>query len=443
MTWVDERSSSVDADVRDLCRVSRAHLGSTIADTYRVTGYLGSGGSSDVYRAQHVRLGKTVALKLLRADLGASSKLVQRFRREAKAVARLRSEHVVGVIDFGELPDQTPYLVMEFLEGQDLRQLLAEQGRLPLARAVVIAAEACFGLDAVHGAGLVHRDLKPENLFITERDNGDDWCKVLDFGVAKMESSLSTSPGAIVGTIRYMAPEQLLGDGTVGPHTDIYALGAILYECISGRPAHLGTTPQELMYSVMNHTPVPLAQLHTELPPALAELVASCLAKDYRSRPTSARALAVRLRSALGEDGVERQTTVSDVPRASAGLPAARGSGARVWIVAAVSSVVASLLTCLASSSLAGSRESGTVPHQAPSAVDCSAVSPLALESGSALRMAEGAAPPPAPALHRSEQFGMQPGARARSAAVAPAFRQRLADERGQSRFDEQNPYTP
>ncbi len=256
-----------------------------VAGSYRLTRHIGSGGSSHVFEAEHVRLGKRFAVKLLRPELDPNHRTAQRFRREARAIARLQSEHIVSVIDCGELDDGTPYLVMELLEGEDLRSLLNRERSLPARRVVPLIIEACRGLSVVHAAGLVHRDLKPENLFIARRGTGEDWCKVLDFGVAKMDASLATVQGAIVGTLRYMAPEQLEATSDVGPATDTYALGAILYECLTGEPAHPGETAQEVMYSVMNRATPDSPLLAAKVPPLLIETVMSCLAKTMERRP--------------------------------------------------------------------------------------------------------------------------------------------------------------
>lgn len=266
-------------------------LGTIVAGTYRITRHIGSGGSSHVFEAEHVRLGSPFALKLLRPELDSGRRAAQRFRREARAVARLKNEHIVNVVDCGELEDGTPYLAMELLEGEDLRTLLRQSGVLPVRRATQLVLEACQALTAVHAAGLVHRDLKPENLFVTRRAKGEDWCKVLDFGVAKMEASLSTAPGAIVGTVRYMAPEQLSASHEVGPATDVYALGAILYECLAGTPLCDAATVQEVMYQVMNREPVSLAELRPELPAALVDVVSRATAKRVEQRPQSANEL--------------------------------------------------------------------------------------------------------------------------------------------------------
>jgi serine/threonine protein kinase len=289
--------------------VTEARIGSVVGGTYRITRHIGSGGSSHVFEAEHQRLGSSVAVKLLRPDIESGRKVAQRFRREARAMARLHSEHIVSVLDCGELDDGTPYLVMELLEGEDLRSLLNREGSLPVRRAVQIVIEACRGLTVVHDAGLVHRDLKPENLFIARRSTGEDWCKVLDFGVAKMEASLSTAEGAIVGTVRYMAPEQLSDGASVGPATDLYALGAILYECLSGQAAHSGETIHEVMFGVINTDPEALSAVSPNIPRALVAAVTSCLAKGPVRRPRTAEELEQLLSTAFAAE-----------PRASSNL---------------------------------------------------------------------------------------------------------------------------
>lgn len=307
-----------------------ARIGTVIADTYRVVRHIGSGGSSHVFEAEHVRLGKPFAIKLLRPELDANRRTAQRFRREARAIARIKSEHIVSVIDCGELDDGSPYLVMELLEGEDLRSLLDREGSLPARRAVSLIIEACRGLSQVHAAGLVHRDLKPENLFIAKRATGEDWCKVLDFGVAKMEASVSTAQGAIIGTVRYMAPEQLVDGNSVGPATDIYALGAVLYEALTGVPLVDGNAAHEVMYRIMNVQPRPLSQLLPSLPPALAAVVDSCVHKSPAARPSSADALARALSAAPSFLRFRREvgdTSDDDAPRPASNLVSSRRPG--------------------------------------------------------------------------------------------------------------------
>jgi serine/threonine protein kinase len=193
-------------------------IGASVGGTYRVLALLGAGGMGEVYEVEHERLHRRFALKILRGAL--YGKGLERFRREARAVARLESEHVVSAIDCGELADGTPYFVMERLRGRDLRHLLEDLGQLPIPRAVRLVQDACRGVAAAHRAGLVHRDLKPENLFVVERENGEELCKVLDFGVAKLEAASSTENGSLIGTVKYMAPEQLVDGSKVDARAD-------------------------------------------------------------------------------------------------------------------------------------------------------------------------------------------------------------------------------
>jgi serine/threonine-protein kinase len=258
--------------------------GSVIAGTYRILRSIGAGGMSEVFAAEHVRLGTHVAVKVVRPGGADPAAVLARFRREVRAIARLRSEHVVAVHDAGELANGTPYLVMELLDGEDLRRMLQREGALPVRRAVALVLQVCAALRAVHAAGLVHRDLKPENLFISRRASGEDWCKVLDFGVAKMDDSHSTVQGAVIGTVRYMAPEQLMDAGAADVRTDIHALGAILYECLAGSPARDANSVHQLMFSVLNQEPAPLQELRPELPRELARAVMRALERQPAHR---------------------------------------------------------------------------------------------------------------------------------------------------------------
>jgi serine/threonine-protein kinase len=305
---------------------SRSPAGLVIADTYRVLDRLGGGGMGEVYAAEHVRTGKPVAVKLLRTELGHDDKAVKRFQREARALASVNSEHVVSILDCGTLPDGAPYLVMERLMGQDLRALLGQACQLPLGRALHIVLGACRGLSALHATGLIHRDLKPANLFIIARDDGHELCKILDLGVAKLDTSAATHQGAVIGTIRYMAPEQLTDSSSVGPESDVYALGAVLYECVAGKPPHPGDTIQELMFNILNRDPPPPSRVVADLPVNIDRVVERALARDPSKRFRTARALGIALESLLrgtyrpGEDSLHTRADDSslDLPRARA-----------------------------------------------------------------------------------------------------------------------------
>ena len=255
---------------------------------YRVVGWLGAGGMGEVYEVEHRELGRRFALKVLRAELNTDRETLTRFHRESRAVARLVSEHVVSIVDAGALTDGTPYFVMERLYGCDLRRLLTQERVLPVARTAHLAIDACRGLACAHGAGLVHRDLKPENLFLTTRDDGQELCKLLDFGVVKSAHDNSTRPGALLGTTRYMAPEQLGLDLPVSPQTDLFALGVIVYECLVGHSPFEGDTVERVLFKIMSEHETPIRELRPEVPEGLAELVSRALSKQPAARPESA-----------------------------------------------------------------------------------------------------------------------------------------------------------
>ncbi len=209
---------------------------------------LGSGGMGEVYEAQHSSIGRRFAIKFLHPLLAGNSEVVARFQREAQAAGGLENENIAAVVDIGTADDGAPYLVMEYLEGEDLAHLLVRGGPLPVPRAAYIIIQACRGLAAAHSRGIVHRDLKPENLFICKRNDGSDLVKVLDFGIAKLHTGRPgtglTQTGTTMGTPFYMSLEQARGAKEVDHRTDIYALGVILYEILSGTKPHPGECVQ-------------------------------------------------------------------------------------------------------------------------------------------------------------------------------------------------------
>jgi serine/threonine protein kinase len=296
-------------------------LGEIVGDRYRVLGFLGSGGMGEVYEVEHVSLGRHFALKLLHRELMRDPSIVKRFTREARAMAAVESEHVVGIVDFGETLDHTPYFVMERLRGYDLKVCLTEFGPMPSPQAANIIIDACMGLRAAHEAGLVHRDLKPANLFVTRRDNGQDCCKILDLGVVKSIAADSTQQGSLVGTIKYMAPEQILEDGVVGPWTDIYALGAILYECLTAQLPFPGSSAERIMFKILNEGPQPLDQIRSDIPSGMGKTVARALARDRNARFASAMDFALALgpfadrAMTIGRRNPSDEVTIAAVPK--------------------------------------------------------------------------------------------------------------------------------
>jgi serine/threonine protein kinase len=293
-------------------------LGQILADKYRIASFLGDGAMGTVYEAQHVIVGRRFAVKLLRTELVQQPEIVERFRREAQAAGSLESENIASVVDFGHDPDGVPFIVMEFLAGADLGRILAQEGTLPLARVVEVAIQVCRGLAAAHAAGIVHRDLKPENLFLTRRGDGSDLVKILDFGIAKLLPVGRSSPanltrtGPAMGTAFYMPPEQARGDKGIDHRADVYALGVIIYEALSGRKPHPGDSYNTVLYHILTQPVARLDGWTPVVPPALVEVVHRALAFDPADRPASAMELARELAAAV-ERSVDRPaaTTVA------------------------------------------------------------------------------------------------------------------------------------
>jgi serine/threonine-protein kinase len=264
-------------------------VGEILGSKYELTRKIGEGGMGEVYEARHVVLGRRFAVKLLHPELTRSHRMLHRFSREALEASRLESDHVVSVFDCGHTSVGTPYYVMELLHGEDLRHLLKRDGTLAVSRAVRIAVDLCRGLEAAHDRSLVHRDLKPENVFITQSDVGREVAKILDFGVVLVRGSApTTQAGTLIGTLRYMSPEQVRGDSRVDARADIYALGVILYECLVGEAPYQGRSSEELLFQVMNHAPRPVRELRPEIPAGLEAVITRALDRDPQSRHSSA-----------------------------------------------------------------------------------------------------------------------------------------------------------
>jgi serine/threonine protein kinase len=273
--------------------------GAVVDGRYEVTLALGAGGMGEVYEVIHRGLRKPFALKCLKEGALDDARAAQRFMKEIRGLATVHSDFVVSVCDCGQLASGAPYFVMERLRGQDLRKLLCEVDSLAPVRAIKLAIDACMGLHAVHEAGLVHRDLKPENLFVTSDADGGERCKVLDFGIAKLVGTGSTKRHSLLGTLKYMAPEQMVDASSVGPATDIYSLGAVLYECLTGRPPHVAETEPELMFKIMNTQPMPITAFVPTLDANLTSVVERALRRDPERRYASAFAFAGALASCL------------------------------------------------------------------------------------------------------------------------------------------------
>jgi serine/threonine protein kinase len=257
-------------------------IGKLIAERYRVDVRLGVGGMGAVYRAEHVLMKKPVAVKVLHREMTVVEEVVKRFEREAIAAGRIDHPHVTVATDFGKLEDGAFYLVLEYVPGRSLTDLLAESGALPTARALFIARQVAEGLGAAHAAGIVHRDLKPDNIMLIERGGTKDFVKVLDFGIAKVSaegegpSSQLTRLGSVFGTPAYMSPEQASGQ-PVDQRADLYALGLVLYEMIAG---HAAFEAEELVMLLAKQITEPPPPLPPAVDAGVAALVMRLLEKD-------------------------------------------------------------------------------------------------------------------------------------------------------------------
>ncbi len=263
--------------------------GVVLAGKYKIERLLGRGGMGAVYAAQHELLCKRVAVKLLLTETGKNPEVLQRFLNEARAAARLDSEHVARVIDFGTLDDGVPFMVLEYLEGQDLSQLLMTRGPLPIGEVVDYMLQACEGLADAHAHGIIHRDLKPSNLYLARGRNGSFRIKVLDFGISKVsDDSLApkalTSTRGMLGTPLYMSPEQFSRPKEIDSRSDIWQLGVCMYELLSGAPPFVFETLGEQISAIMHNPIPPLAEKRPDVPVALEQAIRSSLERDVSLR---------------------------------------------------------------------------------------------------------------------------------------------------------------
>ncbi|HEX5100522.1 MAG TPA: protein kinase [Polyangiaceae bacterium] len=274
-------------------------VGEVVGGKYRISRFLAAGGMGSVYEAQHTLVKRRFAVKFLHPELARKRDLLTRFQREAEAAGGLESENVAAAVDLGVSTDGSPYIVMEHLVGESLEHLLGREGTLPASRATDLVQQACRGIQAAHLHGIVHRDLKPHNLFVCRREDGTDLVKVLDFGVAKLEvleqNSAATRTGTVLGTPSYMSPEQARGEKGVGHAADVYALGAILYELLSGKKPHPGESHNAILHHISTQPAILLSTVTDGLPAELVAVVMKALAPAPEARPPSADALAQAL----------------------------------------------------------------------------------------------------------------------------------------------------
>lgn len=268
---------------------------------YRVVRELGVGAMGRVYEGAHTSLDQRVAIKVLRESLRDDEECLARFEREARIVARLDSPHIVKIVDVDRLPDGLPYMVMELLAGEDLGEVLSRTPSLPIATAVDLVLQACRGVRAAHQAGVIHRDLKPSNLFLA-RTGDTTILKLMDFGVSKEQviGGDLTDTTAMMGTPRYMAPEHIKSAKTADARADVWALGVILYRCLSGELPYDGETHAELIVRILTEPAVPLRQVAPYVSERLAKVVEGALKKNVAERFQTVDAFAIALHEAAG-----------------------------------------------------------------------------------------------------------------------------------------------
>ncbi|HET7292485.1 MAG TPA: serine/threonine-protein kinase, partial [Vicinamibacteria bacterium] len=313
---------------------------------YEVLAPLGAGGMGEVYRAHDGRLGRDVAVKVLPPGLAPDPDRLQRFEQEARAAGALSHPNLLTVFDIG-LHDGGPYIVFELLRGATLRQLL-DKGPPPLRKALDHGVQIAHGLAAAHQKGIVHRDLKPDNLFVTD----DGRIKILDFGLAKLRRELDvragsadatvseiTDAGAVVGTVGYMSPEQVQGL-PVDHRSDVFALGCVLYELISGRRAFMGTSAVETLHAILKDDPPEISQT-APLPPALERILRRCLEKNPDERFQSARDFAFALEAVSGSSRQSSPGQIASAPSDRAARRVGLGLGASIVASALVVALLA------------------------------------------------------------------------------------------------------
>ncbi len=386
-------------------------VGTTLDDKFRIDGNLASGAGGDVYEATHLALGVPVAVKVLRPGPPETGDIRRkRFLREARVAAGLRTDHVVRIFDVVAPEAETgpTYIVMELLKGETLAQRVERLGPLPVAEAVDFVLQACRPLVQMHAQGIVHRDVKPSNLFLARDADGKESIKLLDFGVAAFQRPVArdsslTFTEAMVGTPRYMAPEQVQSSKSVDARADVWALGITLYEMLAGAPPFDGQTVLAVLNQIEHQEPRPLAKARPEVPAERAARVHACLAKDPGGRPASAHALAAALDVIAG-------------PRAGSSRPTSRLRVAPRWIAAGAVVVAAIAIVALEARRPGEGPAEAATPALSPS-VPPAASAPIEVPASTPPAVVES---PPAPPLPSAPTASLSGAAERRFVRPAP-----------------------
>ena len=302
-----DKMTLCSADAAALKRVDDPLIGQTLAGKYKVEKLIKTGGMGSVYCGRHVLMDKTVAIKVLRPSLAGDDAVVARFSREAKAASKISHPHAVSVTDFGEAENGVVFLVMEYLDGRTLKQVINSEGPLSLGRAVEIVRQVAGALDVAHSQGVIHRDLKSENIMLVHH-NGDEWAKVLDFGIAKILQPAGSAADAeithanlVVGTPQYMSPEQCSQSGALDARSDVYSLGIIVHEMLTGQLPFTGESATVVMMKQVQDQPPSVLDSQSQLPATVDQVIKRALAKQPIDRFQSAGELSSALAKAAGE----------------------------------------------------------------------------------------------------------------------------------------------
>lgn len=274
--------------------LSKLRVGERVGERWRIARELGEGGTGVVYEARDDD-GTRAAIKVLLPAWAAHPEVVERFVREARVLERVKSAHVGALIDVGNLGEgrgDLPYLVLEYLEGEDLAKVVASRGPLPSPRACAIVADACEGVESVHALGVIHRDLKPSNVFMARASDGSEVVKVLDFGIARLDAEATgatdlTQAEVVIGTPHFMSPEQMVSSHDVDARTDVWSMGVLLYQVVTGQLPFAGASPMQVCANVLSKPPLPIRGRGVEVPTAVEAVVRKCLQKKPDARYTS------------------------------------------------------------------------------------------------------------------------------------------------------------
>jgi serine/threonine-protein kinase len=367
-----------------------AMIGRTLGGKYRLVRLLGRGGMGCVFEAENVAIGKRFAVKLLDREWSKDPDVAGRFAREARAASAVESEHIVSVVDAGT-DEACPYIAMELLRGEDLGTRLRRESRVPQREALHVAAQVLRGLAAAHAAGIVHRDLKPDNVLLVDHAGDPNFAKIVDFGISKIEKPHGgTAPlaltrrGVILGTPLYMSPEQARSLSDVDGRADLYSVGAILFECLAGRPPHVGESYEQILLSLCMQDAPDVRVYAPDVPEEVAAFVARALARERAERFSSAAEMLSALRALAPADPAARPLPAEAMQALGAAPVSAVHPTEAAWTApeldahqrarrararAAVTAVVATLAGAVATIGvLAMHKGPGTDATEAPSA---------------------------------------------------------------------------